>query len=146
MSFSLQRTGNFKHMIVPRLIAGGPLAGIGMMHLTGAAPLRPILEAQGVPMPGLNAMVVPFLMVAAGLLLISGTVARLAGALGVMVMIGALHAHLTIDTWPNPDEPPIFLPLAVLLASAYIVFRGAGAWSVDRKCLCGACEQVPADA
>ncbi len=138
----LIRTGNFKHMIAPRLIAGLPLAGIGMMHLTGAAPLLPILEAQGVPMPGLNAMVAPLFMVIAGLLLISGTLTRLGGVVGVMVMLGALHAHLTIDVWPNPDEPPIFLPIAVLIASAYSVFRGGGAWSVDRKKLmCSDCTE-----
>ncbi len=129
----LIRTGFHRHMMLPRLIAGAPLAGIGTMHLTGVAPLRPILDAQGVPMPGAHAVIVPLLMVAAGLMLVTGTLSRAAGAIGVGVMLGALHAHLTIETWPNPDEPPIVLPIAVLFCSVYVLVRGGGAWSVDRK-------------
>jgi len=45
-------------------------------------------------------------------------------------MTVALYAHVRAD-WT--DEPPIVLPIAVLAASIYILWRGGGAWSVDGK-------------
>jgi hypothetical protein len=38
------------------------------------------------------------------------------------------YTHFTHD---RPDEPPVALPIAVLLASAYTLWRGAGRWSMD---------------
>lgn len=128
---TIRKTTNEKWIIAPRLVAGLPLLGIGFMHLIGSAPLRPIVEAAGLPLPGLQAVVAPIFQVLAGLLLLSGAFARVGGILGVGAMLVALYAHLVIDQWPNPDEPPIVLPVLVLIGSALVLWRGSGAWGLD---------------
>jgi len=135
---ALLSTRPLKHIIVARLIAGLPLVGIGAMHLAGAAPMRPILEAAGIPMPGLNATLAPLMEILAGALLLSGAAARVGAAIAVLSMAVALYAH-TVADWQ--DEPPVVLPLAVLLAALYVLARGAGAWSVDL----GATRMLPRD-
>jgi len=127
---SVRRTRPMKHVLITRLIAGLPLAGISVMHLVGAAPLKPILEAAKIPMPDVNAILAPVLGVLAGLMLLSGAFARVGAAIACGSMAVALYAHLTAD-WP--DEPPIVLPIAVLAASLYVLWRGGGAWSVDGR-------------
>ncbi len=49
-------------------------------------------------------------------------------------MLAALYAHLVIDVWPGgPEmEPPLVAPISVLLGGAYVAWRGAGRWSLDR--------------
>lgn len=126
----MTKTEALKHVIVARLIAGVPLLGIGVMHLIGAAPMRPILEGAGIPLPGLNAVVAPLVEVAAGLMLLAGAGARIGGVLGAVTMLAALYAH-AVFTWD--DEPPIVLPIAVLAACLYVAWRGGGAWSVDAR-------------
>ncbi len=125
---SIRRTRPLKHVLIARLSAGLPLLGLNIMHLIGAAPLRPILEAAKIPMPGVNAILAPVLGGLAGLMLLSGAFARVGAAIGCGSMAVALYAHVTAD-WP--DEPPIVLPIAVLAASLYVLWRGGGAWSVD---------------
>ncbi len=125
---TLLRTRPLKHVIVARLIAGLPLVGIGAMHLAGAAPMRPILEAAGIPMPGFNAALAPLMEILAGALLLSGAAARVGAVIATLSMAVALYAHAVAD-WQ--DEPPVVLPLAVILAALYVLARGAGAWSID---------------
>jgi uncharacterized membrane protein YphA (DoxX/SURF4 family) len=63
-------------------------------------------------------------------------------------MLGALITHIKIpnDQWPTPSEldPSIIvygpeptgmmgLAALIILASAYVIFKGAGAWSLDQK-------------
>jgi uncharacterized membrane protein YphA (DoxX/SURF4 family) len=124
----LIRTNSSKLMLIPRLLAGLPLIGINAMHITGAAPLRPILEGANIPMPGVNAVVAPIAGLIAGLLLVSGAFARVGALVGLGSMSVAIYTHLVSD-WA--DEPPIALPIVVLLASAWVLWKGAGAWSID---------------
>ncbi len=130
---AIQRTSGAKWVIAARLIAAVPLVGIGVMHLTGSAPLKPILEAAGTPLPGVNAIVAPLVQIAAGVLLATGAFARMGGALAIGTMLAALHAHLTIEEWPNPDEPPLALPIVVLASALLVVIVGAGGFSFDRR-------------
>lgn len=130
MTHDIRRTSNQRHVLIPRFIAGAPLLAIGAMHLTGAAPMRPILEAAGIPLVELNAVAAPIFEVLAGLMLLSGGLARLGGALAIGSMSVAIYAHIVAD-WA--DEPPIALPIAVWLASAYILWKGGGAWSLDGR-------------
>ncbi|MEM9372972.1 MAG: DoxX family protein [Planctomycetota bacterium] len=123
-------TDSSKATIVPRALAAVPLIGINIQHLTGAAPLRPILEGANIPMPGVNAVLGPVFGVIAGLLLISGAFARVGSAIAVGSMGMAIYAHAVHD-WA--DEPPIVLPVVVLLAGAWVLWKGAGAWSVDGR-------------
>jgi len=90
--------------------------------------MRPILEAAHIPLPALNAVVAPIFEVAAGLMILLGGFARIGAAIAIGTMLVALYAHLTAD-WP--DEPPVVLPVAVLAAAAYVLYQGAGRWSLD---------------
>ena len=124
-------TDPLKHMVIARLIAGAPLAVFGVMHLVSEeAAMRPILEAANIPLPGLNAALAPIVEIVAGLLMLTGLLTRLGAFLGAITMIVAIYAHVVAD-WPN--EPPMVIAIIVLAASLYLLWRGVGAWSVDRS-------------
>ncbi|MFK7884650.1 MAG: DoxX family protein [Phycisphaerales bacterium] len=131
----ITKTNSSKRTIVPRLVAGLPLIGINAMHLTGMAPLKPILEGASIPMPGVNAIAGPVFGVIAGLLMLSGAFARIGAALAIGSMTVALYTHAVFDhaNFEWADEPPIVLPIVVLLASVWVLWKGAGAWSVDGR-------------
>lgn len=130
----LQSTGDQPWLLVLRIVAGGMLLLFGVMHLTGAAPMRPIVEAAGFPLPALNAVLAPVLQVAAGVLLLSGYLARVGAAIAIAVMLGALYTHLVVANadWPGENEPPIFFPFIPMVPGFVILVFGAGRWSVDR--------------
>lgn len=125
---AITRTGLSKVTTVPRLIAGLPLVGINTMHVSGQAPLRPILEGANIPMPGVGAVVAPIVGLLAGVMILGGALARVGAAIAIGSMSVALYTHAVSD-WA--DEPPIVLPIAVLLASAWVLWKGGGAWSID---------------
>lgn len=127
---TILRTDRSKATIIPRVIAGLPLAGINTMHLTGQAPIRPILEGAGVPFVGLNAVLAPLLGLLAGLSLLAGAYVRVGSFLALGFSVVAIYTHLVHD-WA--DEPPIVLPIVILLCAAWILPKGAGAWSVDAR-------------
>ena len=151
MNNALTKTSNQKHIAILRIIAGAPLVMFGIMHLTGAAPMEPLVEAAGLPLPGITAIVAPLAQLLAGLLILSGAFARIGALIAIPVMLGGLVTNFKIpnDQWPTPSEldpailvpgaePAMLTPLAivVILLSAYILFKGAGAWSVDARCAC----------
>ncbi|MCH9057618.1 MAG: DoxX family protein [Planctomycetes bacterium] len=156
---AIRKTCGCRHMIVPRLLAGLPLTAFGVMHLTGAMPMRPLLEAAGIPAPGLMAIVAPLAQLVAGLLLLSGAFARIGGMLAAGAMVGAIMTHVKIpnDQWPVPTtdatqgpwpEPTFMMYLAILIAlcSVYVLVRGGGAWSIDirsRKGMAGSAGGSP---
>jgi len=126
----LLSTRPLTHLAIVRIIAAVPLLGIGAMHLTGAAPMRPIIDAAGLPMPALGAIAAPLGEILAGILLVSGAASRLGALLGAAIMAVALYSHIVAD-WP--DEPPPPLPLSVLALCLYITIRGGGRWSIDHR-------------
>ncbi len=106
--------------VMLRFVAGAPLVLFGAIHLIpgGPMPMRPLVEAAGMPAPGAMAVIAPLLQVAAGLSLLAGAWVRL-GALGaVAVMAGALFTHIRIpnDQWPEanggPEEPVVMMVIA----------------------------------
>lgn len=132
----LLRTEPRRHVVIARIVAGVPLLGIGLSHaFVPEAPMLPLVEAAGFPLPGLVSIVGVATQIVAGALLLVGLLARLAGLAAIPIMLGAIYTHLVIDVWPNTgaQEPPLLLPIAVLLASAYVVVRGGGRWSLDRR-------------
>jgi len=139
----LTQTRDTKYNIALRIIAGAPLLIFGVMHLSGAAPMLPLVEAAELPAPALTAIAAPIVQILAGLLLILGALTRLGAVLGVIVMLGGLITNFLIpnDQWPIPvdtapnTEPMILTPLAILviILSAVLLFVGGGKWSVDRK-------------
>jgi len=117
-----------KLLFVLRLLAAAPLLAIGVQHLTGAAPMLPILEGAGFPMPRLGAKLAPIAEVVAGLALLLGIFPRIGSLIAVGSMSGALVAHLTFDhaNFEWADEPPIVLPIVILLFAATILVKGPG--------------------
>ena len=133
----LRATEPYRHTLLPRVVAGVPLLVSGLTHIfVPEAPLEPLVEAAGFPFAAVVAPIAIAVKIVAGILLLLGQWARIGGFLGVAMMLGALYAHLVIDVWPNApemEEPPLVLPIAVLLSAAYVLWRGAGRWSLDRR-------------
>ena len=130
-----QPAGTEKHLVAPRLLAGLPVVGIGLAHVfEPSAPMQPIIEAAGFPAASVLSPLAVALELVAGTLLLLGLWTRLGAALVLPTMAVAVYAHLAIDVWPNDatSEPPILLPLAVMVCAAYVLWRGAGRWSIDR--------------
>lgn len=127
-------TGPARHLVIPRVVAGAPLLIIGLAHVfEDSAPMQPLVEAAGMPAPALLAPIAVAAEIAAGVALLLGAFARAGAVLAVVTMLAALYAHAAIDVWPNgaEDEPPLALPVIVLVCAAYVLWHGAGRWSVD---------------
>ncbi|MSQ30812.1 MAG: DoxX family membrane protein [Dehalococcoidia bacterium] len=129
-----------RHIIALRLIAGVPLLLIGLAHILGEhvdfapdAEMRPIVKALGMPLAGLLAPLAVAAEIAAGVSLILGYWARAGAVLVVVTMAVAFYSHLAIEVWPGPNEPPMALPLVILACAAYVLWRGAGRWSLDAR-------------
>ncbi|MEZ6235395.1 MAG: DoxX family protein [Phycisphaerales bacterium] len=139
----LQRTSDRKWPVLPRLVAGVPLAIAGLLHVVGAAPVEPLLAKAGFPAPGVLGIVAPLAQVVAGVLLCAGWMTRVGAGIGVAVMVGAIVVHFLIpnNQWPQPDsglpgpEPVGGLVMAFLLVAVCGVaaWFGGGHWSADRR-------------
>lgn len=130
----LRSTAPYRHMLLPRIVAGVPLLGIGLAHVFDpTAPMRPLVEAAGFPLAAIVAPVGVTILILAGVSVLLGLWARVGAFLAIPVMMGAVYAHLVIDVWPNPEEPPLALPIVVMVGAAYVLWRGAGRWSLDQR-------------
>jgi len=147
---AIQTTSEAKWVIVLRVLAGAPLVVFGVMHLAGVAPMQPLVEAAGMPAPGVMAVLAPLMQVLGGLLLVFGAFTRLGALLAIGVMAGAVYTHIRIpnDQWPMPTEAdpnavgaePIalmYIAIAIIVFSAVMLFVGAGKWSLDSKMASG---------
>ncbi|WP_411845806.1 DoxX family protein [Roseibacillus persicicus] len=126
----IARTTNQKSSAIVRILVSLPLLGIGIQHLIGTAPLEPILRGAGIPFPELNNVIGTGAEILAGALLLTGFFARAGAALTIPTMAMALYAHAVYD-WA--DEPPVILPITLILGSLYVIWKGAGAWSLDLR-------------
>ena len=128
----LRHTTTSRRVALLRIVGGLPLLLFGALHLIDPEPFRQILESSGVPFVDFNLIAAPLTEVAAGLLLITGYYARLGGALGATTMIAAAYSTVMLtQLGSGPEVPPMALPLSVLTISTYVLWRGAGAWSLD---------------
>lgn len=135
-SARIRATGPQRHLLLVRFVAGAPLLGIGLAHaLVPEAPMGPLVEAAGIPLAELISPAGVAVEIVAGLSLLLGLWARVGGLLAIPTMLGAIYAHLVIDVWPNgpESEPPLALPIAVLLCASYVAWRGPGPCSFDRR-------------
>jgi uncharacterized membrane protein YphA (DoxX/SURF4 family) len=93
------------------------------------------LLAANVPLYTLSRLTVPFLEMGVGVALVLGVFTRPAAVVVIGIMTVATYVHLAVDDpslFPlQPSEP--IIPLVVILFSAYMLWRGAGAWSLDLK-------------
>ena len=93
------------------------------------------LLAAELPLYTLSRWSVPFVEMAVGALLLVGAYARLAGIVVVGIMSVATYVHVVVDDpslFPlQPSEP--IIPIVVVVLTAYLLWRGAGAWSSDLR-------------
>jgi uncharacterized membrane protein YphA (DoxX/SURF4 family) len=91
------------------------------------------LLATGLPFYSLTRWTVPILELFLGMALLIGVFARVAVLFIMGIMVVATYVHLVVEDpslFPlQPSEP--IIPLIVIGLSAYILWRGAGAWSLD---------------
>ena len=93
------------------------------------------LLAANLPLYTITRWTVPFVEIALGVLLGAGLCARLATVVVMGIMVVATYVHLVVDDpslFPLQPMEPI-IPMVVLVMSAYILWRGGGAWSVDAR-------------
>ncbi len=85
------------------------------------------------PLYSLTRWSVPFLEIFLGMVLLWGAFARVAVLVVIGIMLVATYVHVVVDDpllFPlQPNEPVI--PIVVMAASGYILWRGAGTWSLD---------------
>ena len=93
------------------------------------------LLAAELPFYSLTRWAVPFVEIGLGIVLAIGFFARPAALVVIGMMLVATYVHLVVDDpslFPlQPSEP--IIPLIVIAMGAYILWRGAGAWSSDQR-------------
>ena len=91
------------------------------------------LVAASIPFYGLSLYTVPVVEMVLGIMLIFGFHARLSAMVAAVIMVVATYVHVMVDDpslFPLQPVEPVG-PLVLLVALAYIVWKGGGAWSVD---------------
>ena len=114
-----------------RVAIGGIFAAHGAQKLFvyGIEGVSGACGGMGIPMPGITGPLTGVVELAAGLALVVGLMARLAGLGLAVIMLGAISfVHIKAGFWaPNGVE----FPLALMAGAAAIAFAGAGRYSLD---------------
>lgn len=141
LSNALQHKTPYRFMWLPRPVAGLPLLFFGVKHFLDPDPFRAILIASGLPLVDVTLIAAPLAECVAAALLLSGFFTRIGGVLGIVPMLPAIYATLTLkglDPAHLPAGltqvsfvPPLPLPIVVLVRALAVVMLGGGAWSVD---------------
>ena len=93
-----------------------------------------LLAAQ-IPLYEISRWTVPFLELLLGLVLTLGLFTRPSVVVVIGIMIVATYVHTVVDDpslFPLQPKQPI-IPIMVIIMSAFILWRGAGAWSMDLR-------------
>jgi uncharacterized membrane protein YphA (DoxX/SURF4 family) len=93
------------------------------------------LLAAGLPFYTLTRWSVPFVEAGIGVALLIGFHARLASVVVMGIMVVATYVHITVDDpslFPMQPSEPI-VPVLVMAIAGYLIWAGAGAWSVDLR-------------
>jgi uncharacterized membrane protein YphA (DoxX/SURF4 family) len=136
----------FRHTSENKL-AGGLRIVLGLLFvMTGAMKLAvPILAeawsgqllAAQFPLYELNVRLVPLIEMAVGAALLIGAYTRFACLVVIGIMLVATYVHVVVDDpslFPlQPSEPVI--PLIVMTVSAYLIWKGGGAGSLDLRAI-----------
>ncbi|MEM0895599.1 MAG: DoxX family protein [Verrucomicrobiota bacterium] len=137
---AIQNTSNSIVPAVVRVIVALPILIIGVNHLVSPeAAMQPLLEAAGLPLPALTARVAPVLEILGAVSLLTGAFSRVGALLLSGAMAAATATHLIIAgkglPWPNGEEndPGTAVPALLLVGAVFILWKGAGRWSLDRK-------------
>jgi uncharacterized membrane protein YphA (DoxX/SURF4 family) len=134
----IRQTKNDKILSVIRISIGMIMGSTGIMKLTvpmlGNAWSGQLIQA-GIPFYSFNLWFVPIVEIIIGTLLVAGFFSRLLSLVVISIMMAATYVHLIVadpSLFPlQPKEPVI--PLVMIALSAYVLWRGGGAWSLDLK-------------
>ncbi len=91
------------------------------------------LVAANIPFYGLSLYAVPVVETVLGITLLFGLHARLSAVVAAVIMVVAVYVHLVVDDpslFPLQPIEPVG-PLVLLVALLYVLWKGAGAWSMD---------------
>jgi uncharacterized membrane protein YphA (DoxX/SURF4 family) len=134
----LRATGRDRAVATVRVLLGLLYVSTGLMKLfvprLGQAFAGQVVEA-GLPFPVLSVWLVPVAEIGVGLFLLLGLLARPAAAVASAMMLVATYVHLVVDEpdlFPLQPEAPI-VPLIALALNGYVLWRGAGAGSLDLR-------------
>lgn len=93
------------------------------------------LLAANLPLYSITRWTVPFLEMLLGVVLATGGFVRPAVVVVMGIMVVAAYVHVVVDDpslFPlQPSEP--IIPLIVIVLSLYLLWKGAGSWSLDLK-------------
>jgi uncharacterized membrane protein YphA (DoxX/SURF4 family) len=123
---------------VIRLVLGVLFVMTGLMKLVVpmlAGAWSGQLLAAGLPFYELARWGVPFVEVGVGILLLVGLFARIAAFVALVMMVVATYVHIAVNDpalFPLQPSAPV-IPLGVIGLVAYVIWRGAGSWSLDLK-------------
>ncbi len=93
------------------------------------------LLAADIPLYSISLWTVPFVELFIGIVLAIGLFVRPAAVLVIGIMFVATYVHIVVDDpslFPLQPSQPI-IPLIVIAMSLYVLWRGAGAWSLDLR-------------
>lgn len=93
------------------------------------------LLAANLPLYSITRWTVPFLEMLLGVVLATGRFVRPAVVVVMGIMVVAAYVHVVVDDpslFPlQPSEP--IIPLIVIVLSLYLLWKGAGSWSLDLR-------------
>jgi putative oxidoreductase len=140
---AITKTTDNKLLVIPRILAGLPLLGFGVLHFVKPDHFRDILIASEIPLIEMNMYAAPAAEALGGILLLLGLYARVGGFLGMATMLVAIYttvvlSGMAVADLPGglteiPAVPPLPLPVMISVASLVVVALGGGAWSLDWK-------------
>jgi uncharacterized membrane protein YphA (DoxX/SURF4 family) len=91
------------------------------------------LIAANIPLQGIVLFTFPIVETVLGILLVVGFHARLSAAAAAMSMVVATYVHAVVkdpSLFPLQPVEPVG-PLVLLAIALYVLWAGAGAWSID---------------
>ena len=91
------------------------------------------LTAAQVPFYTLSLRLVPLVEITVGVALLVGAYVRIAALMVMGIMVVAIYVHVVVDDpglFPLQPGLPI-IPIGVMVLSSYLLWRGAGARSLD---------------
>ncbi len=132
----LRKTTNDKLAGVLRLFLGLVLFMAGVLKMvvpTLGDAFAGQLVVANIPFYGLSLYMVPIVETVLGITLLFGLHARLSAVVAAVIMVVATYVHLAVDDpslFPLQPIEPVG-PLMLLAALLYVLWKGAGSWSMD---------------
>ena len=132
----LRKTSNDKLAGVLRLFLGLVLFMAGVLKMvvpTLGDAFAGQLVVANIPFYGLILYMVPIVETVLGITLLFGLHARLSAVVAAVIMVVATYVHLAVDDpslFPLQPIEPVG-PLMLLAALLYVLWKGAGSWSMD---------------